>query len=321
MPWWIIGAGIYLCGYAICFAFPSLLHKRKKSLLLEKLINGKVKIIAHRGGLEYFPENSLSAFEKSDQMGCFGIELDVHLTKDDKLVVLHDKNYERVNGQNNLPSDLHYYQVKNYLTKIWDDNAMSYFNYDKSFSEKPPLLEDIILRLPKDSTTCINIEIKSGSPKELKMVVDLVHKYKFEDKVIIGFAHSNNSKDIINSMKKKVLTFSPKNELLLFILGSMFLFLPFVSFKNDCISITGYFESTIKSKDVKKSIFLQILLMITNIISPIYPLLIWHMNRRGIPVVFWTLNTENDWNKAIKMGANGIMTDFPEKLIKKTTIC
>ena len=47
-------------------------------------------IIAHRGASSYAPENTMAAFDLALQMGAAHLELDVHLTSDDHLVVIHD---------------------------------------------------------------------------------------------------------------------------------------------------------------------------------------------------------------------------------------
>ena len=47
-------------------------------------------IIAHRGASSYAPENTMAAFDLAIQMGASHLELDVHLTLDDSLVVIHD---------------------------------------------------------------------------------------------------------------------------------------------------------------------------------------------------------------------------------------
>ena len=50
----------------------------------------------HRGASGYAPENTMAAFEKAVELGADGIELDVQLTKDGELVVIHDETIDRV---------------------------------------------------------------------------------------------------------------------------------------------------------------------------------------------------------------------------------
>ena len=50
-----------------------------------------MKVFAHRGFSGKYPENTMLAFKKAEEVGCYGIELDVQLTKDDEIVIMHDE--------------------------------------------------------------------------------------------------------------------------------------------------------------------------------------------------------------------------------------
>ena len=54
-----------------------------------------MKVIAHRGYSGRYPENTMLAFEKAVEAGCDAIEMDVQLTKDGEVVVIHDERMER----------------------------------------------------------------------------------------------------------------------------------------------------------------------------------------------------------------------------------
>ncbi|HQP37324.1 MAG TPA: glycerophosphodiester phosphodiesterase family protein, partial [Polyangiaceae bacterium] len=57
-------------------------------------------VVGHRGAMGYFPENTMLSFRKAVEMGADWIELDVHLSRDGKLVVIHDELLERTtNGR------------------------------------------------------------------------------------------------------------------------------------------------------------------------------------------------------------------------------
>lgn len=59
----------------------------------------KPLIIAHRGASIYSPENTMVAFEKAVTQGCDMIEIDLHITKDGELVVIHDDTLDRTTNQ------------------------------------------------------------------------------------------------------------------------------------------------------------------------------------------------------------------------------
>ena len=52
-------------------------------------------VIAHRGASAYAPENTLAALDLALQMGCRHLELDVDLTRDGHIVVMHDETVDR----------------------------------------------------------------------------------------------------------------------------------------------------------------------------------------------------------------------------------
>ena len=52
-------------------------------------------VAAHRGWSEKYPENTILAFEKALELGVDQIELDIRITKDDQLVVIHDATVDR----------------------------------------------------------------------------------------------------------------------------------------------------------------------------------------------------------------------------------
>ena len=75
------------------------------------------KPIAHRGlHSEVSPENSMAAFISAAD-NKYPIELDVHLTKDGKIVVFHDSNIKRMCGEDKLISELNYAELKEYRLK------------------------------------------------------------------------------------------------------------------------------------------------------------------------------------------------------------
>jgi glycerophosphoryl diester phosphodiesterase len=134
-----------------------------------------MKIIAHRGGAGYRPENTLSAFENALKLGCYGAELDVHLTKDRKVVVHHNSslNWELcsrggvwLDKRDKLPlNSFDYASLQEY--RVGQPNPASGFaaRHPKMLSlqdERIPLLEEVIQLVRQLSNTFILIiEIKS----------------------------------------------------------------------------------------------------------------------------------------------------------------
>ena len=80
-------------------------------------------IIGHRGAKGIAPENSLSGFKKAVELGIDGIELDVHLTKDRKLIVIHDMDLQRLAGLKIPIKQLTFKELKEYdISKFFTKN-------------------------------------------------------------------------------------------------------------------------------------------------------------------------------------------------------
>lgn len=313
---WIIMCGFigYIILVGLLFFFPNLLHKSKRFRLSERVLkNPSVVTFAHRGGGKEHYENSIGAFLNSIKLGIFGLELDVHKTKCGQLVVSHDKNLLRTTGQDMLIQDLNYNQIGNYLTRIEDSWAGGYDDFTTLPRERPPLLEDLCQLVEKEDVMLV-IDLKSNDPNDFELLCQIIVKYHLEDKAVIGGFSSKECKLRIQKMKLKIPMFFDVNECLWFFIATFFGFLPLVSFPNDWLMIPHAFDNFYISNIYKKQTLAKVVGVIFWIEKWYFGLVSWHMNRRGIPVVFWVLNSNKDWELGIKMRANGLMTDFPSRL-------
>lgn len=110
------------------------------------------KIFAHRGASGYAPENTLEAFALAMEMGADGIELDVQLTKDGEVVVIHDEVIDRVSNGKGLVKDYTLVQLRKFS---FDNHMEGYENISI------PTLKEV-LELVKASKMEVNIELKTG---------------------------------------------------------------------------------------------------------------------------------------------------------------
>ena len=137
----------------------------------------KTKVWAHRGASGYAPENTLDAFRKAVEMGADGIELDVQMTKDGELVVIHDETIDRVSNGKGWVKDYTYEELKK-------------FNFNKTHleytKEEIPTLEQVYL-LIKPTNLTINVEIKTGIvfyPGIEERVLELTERLGMKERVI-----------------------------------------------------------------------------------------------------------------------------------------
>lgn len=80
-----------------------------------------VRFFSHRGGRQEFDQNTISAFEASYQAGYRGYETDVRLTRDGKLVILHDSNFKKLFGIDAVVEKMTEAEIRKIKTKEGND--------------------------------------------------------------------------------------------------------------------------------------------------------------------------------------------------------
>jgi len=139
-----------------------------------------MKIYAHRGSSGTHPENTLSAFKETARLDIYGVELDVHLTKDDKLVVIHDEAINRTSNGTGYVKDLTLSELRSYDFGGWFS--------DDFLGETIPTLEEV-LQIFQNTTHHLNIELKSDIFEYDSMgekVLHTVEKMRLAERVVIS---------------------------------------------------------------------------------------------------------------------------------------
>lgn len=139
-----------------------------------------MKIFAHRGYSGKYPENTMAAFQAAAKLPIFGVELDVHLTKDNQIVVIHVETINRTSNGSGFVKDLTLEELRRYDFGSW---------FGEEFSgEKIPTLSEV-LELFCKTKIMVNIELKSDifvyAGLEEKVLRE-VEAYGMEDQVIIS---------------------------------------------------------------------------------------------------------------------------------------
>lgn len=136
----------------------------------------KPLVWAHRGASGYAPENTLAAFQKAVDLGADGVELDIQLTKDDQIVVIHDEKIDRTSDGKGW--------VKDYTLE-----ELRAFNYNRTKPEYKhadiPTMREVF-ELLKPTELFINIEIKTGVvfyEKIEEKILALTKEMGMEDRV------------------------------------------------------------------------------------------------------------------------------------------
>ena len=139
-------------------------------------------IYGHRGARGEAPENTLASFDKALQAGVTRVELDLHLSADHQLMVIHDPTLQRTTGIRGKVAR----HTAEQLTRL--DARLGLSGWEQSCPI--PTLEQLFQAFPQFEH--YQLEVKSGSRAQagpvLEAILQLVDRYQLQDKVVITSA-------------------------------------------------------------------------------------------------------------------------------------
>nr|WP_285851263.1 glycerophosphodiester phosphodiesterase family protein [Bacillus altitudinis] len=137
----------------------------------------QVYIIAHRGSSSAAPENTIAAFDVAVEQGADYIELDVQMTMDQHVVVIHDDTVERTTNGNGL--------VKSYtLDQLKKLDAGSWFDQQYT-NERIPTLQEILERYSQRIGILIEIKHPKRQIGIEKAVARIINRFAYSRHIII----------------------------------------------------------------------------------------------------------------------------------------
>lgn len=116
-----------------------------------------MKIIAHRGFSELYPENTLLAFKKALEAGVDGIETDIRLSRDEQAIIFHDDNLKRITGLDNTPEALTLLELK---------------ELDAGSAQTIPSLDELLQLISSQATLILEIKYIPSTYKRLCKIIE-----------------------------------------------------------------------------------------------------------------------------------------------------
>ncbi|MDD6155326.1 MAG: glycerophosphodiester phosphodiesterase [Eubacteriales bacterium] len=228
-------------------------------------------IFAHRGYSDKYPENTMLAYEKAVEAGADGIEMDVQMSKDGELVIMHDEAVDRTTNGHGLVKDLTLAELKQL--------DASYKFGDKYGVNRVPTLREFF-RFVKMTGIMVNVELKTGvytydgiEEKTLAMI----DEFGLRDKIIISsFNH-------YSVMKMKKMAPDMKYGLLE---------------ESWIIGMPAYAE------DLKVN-------YLHPVFNSVSEEMFRESSGYGIGINTWTVNDPAEMERLLKLGVNGIITNDP----------
>ncbi len=134
------------------------------------LINAQIQIIAHRGASYLAPENTCASANLAWELGADAVEIDIYLSSDNRIMVMHDANTKRTSGEN--------YALKNTHSSVLRTLDVGSFKDQKYRGEKIPFIEEIIQTIPENKELVVEIKTKSEILPFLKKSIKKYGKKK-----------------------------------------------------------------------------------------------------------------------------------------------
>ncbi len=246
-------------------------------------------VIAHRGGAGISPENTLFAFERARDLGVDIIELDVRRTSDGTLIVLHDADVRRTTDKEGPVAEMTLEQVKKLDAgfRFSPDGGRSFPFRAKGIGI--PTLREVFAALPGMK---FNIEPKQQTPLSAQLLCELIREYKLSDKTVVG-SFNQTILDEFRRVCPEVATSAGPSE------ASRFL----AYYK------TGLSESY---SPLMQALQIPEYLGSVRVVTKEF---VEAARGRNLKVHVWTVNETADMQRLLENGVDGIMTDYPDRLL------
>lgn len=258
----------------------------------------KPVVLAHQGASGHAPSNTMKAFALGLEQGADIIELDVHMTRDGVVVVSHDDTIDRMTNGTGAIKDMSLNELRQYDFghQFTPDGGQTYPYRLKGVTI--PTLEEVFQRF---TGVRANIEIKQDEPPMEEMVWDLVRKYQMEDKVLINAFSSAPGQRWATLSNGRTAMGANRNDMYQFAAY----YLPYLDWLYRPQVDAFQLPTSQKLGPVR--------------IQLDTPRLINRAHALGIKVHYWTINDEETMRRLIGAGADGIITDYPDRAVKVLT--
>ncbi len=245
---------------------------------------GAPLLFAHRGGAQIAPENTMVAFRQAVELWEADVlELDVHMTSDGKIVVIHDPTVDRTCDATGTVSELPFDALRQMDAGYHFQDPSGRHSFRGSGAEIP-LLEEVLETFPN---VRVNMEIKD--PRAADSAVKVVRRFSAEQRVLVGAIDSACRESIRGytgpwgASQQDVLPFWGMRKLRLH---------QRLSIRYDALQLPEFWKGL-------------------RIISPA---LIRDAKALNLPVHVWTVNEQKTMRRLLAWGVDGIQSDRPDLL-------
>jgi glycerophosphoryl diester phosphodiesterase len=243
--------------------------------------------LAHRGASALAPENTLEAFRMAVEAGAGGLELDVHLTRDGHVVVIHDATVERTTGGTGAVAEMTFAELRGF-------DAGHNFSPDGGHTRpyhglRVPTLAEVLQQFPGVS---VNIDMKEGRQGIEAAVLAVLREAGAEGRSLVVSSRHGAVRRFRRISGGQISTGASRWETGVFYLLSRLRLERLIHPAYDALQVP------LEHKGIP---------LVTR-------RFVQAAHARGVRVDVWTINQASEMRRLLDLGADVIMTDRPETL-------
>jgi glycerophosphoryl diester phosphodiesterase len=249
-------------------------------------------VIAHADdtGQGLWPGSTMVFLQGSQELGVDVLELDVHMSSDGHIVVMHDDTVDRTTNGAGKISDLTLKGIKSLeVAGSWSNDGGQTYPY-LGQELRVPTLAEVFHLFPQIP---INIEIKQAEPSMARQLCELIRNFNRTKAVMVSSFSDDALFEFRNSCPE-VATAAGSNE------ARNFVILNFAHLANALTPRYEAFQVPEKSSNI----------------PVVIPRFVTSAHRHNLQVHVWTINDPETMQRYIEMGVDGIMTDRPDLLLE-----
>ena len=249
----------------------------------------EVLVIAHQGGEGLYPSNTMLAFSKAVEMGVDVLELDIHATADDVIVVMHDDTVDRTTDGIGKISELSLSELRELDAGYYwtDDEGLSYPYRGQGITV--PTLTELFTSFPKMR---MNIEVKQESPSIVEPFCVLLSEHNMNAQVLVASFHQSTI-DAFRVQCPGVASSMVESEIRLLYVLNLFSLGAIFQAPAQAIQIPEYSgDLHVATEGFVRS-----------------------AHGHNVQIHLWTINDVESMQRLLDIGVDGIITDRPDRLL------
>ncbi|HEX2181241.1 MAG TPA: glycerophosphodiester phosphodiesterase [Rubrobacteraceae bacterium] len=244
---------------------------------------------AHRGASALAPENTLEAFRLAVEAGARGLELDVHVTRDGEVVVIHDPTVDRTTDGSGVVAAMTLAEIRHLDAgyRFSPDGGRTFPYRGRGLGV--PTLTEVYAEFPDAR---VNADIKEEQPGAEEAVLGVIRGAAAEERTLIA----STDHPVIRRFRRvsggRIATAASRREIVMF-----------------------YLLSRLHLETLARPVYAALQVPVEHSgITLVTPRFVKAAHSRGVRVDVWTINEVAEMRRLLDLGVDMLMTDRPEAL-------